>query len=448
MTKISRRDLLATSASAATLALAAPRLAFAQDQTLPESLLRDAATTIDFRNWGSNGPEIEGSHRFLDAHADAAVRWVNVNFGKFRDTLTAEFVGGSNLDASTVPETELSGWADAAFLMPVDDMPGYDALVADAIPAAIDSGRGLDGRHYGIPYTSDPFGYVYNRKVLNDAGFGDAPTTMDELRTQMQAIKKSGLQEFPLHLGLKQQPGQMWSLWGFVYASGGSMFNEEDEPVFDGTDDTLANVLEWYIAAVNDWKIVGPDDFGKNWGDGRNDIKQGLVSGGCLARWTLRFGNVDDDSSVRGDVFLSVMPGLNGNDGSAVGAFHQIGIAANSKNPELAWEFIHHLSGPEADNSYRTHRERSIAFGGRGAYFPALNHPDYVKMVETICNGETDSYRKISETVRQKEAVKTFWYPEWEAFWMQQVQDAINGETNVKDALSASADRARKLAKG
>ena len=264
----------------------------------------------------------------------------------------------------------------------------------------------------------------------------------------MEGIKKAGIQEYPLHLGLRKQPGQMWSIWCLVFGSGGSLFNEENEPLFDGADDTLQNVLEWYVAAVNDWKIVGPDDFGKNWADGRNAMKQGLISGGFLARWGLRFSNVDPDSSVQGQVFLGLVPGLERNDVATVGAFHQIGISANSKNPELAWDFIRHISGPEADGSYKTLRVRTIAFGGRAAYFPVLNHPDYKAMVENISNGETDVYDKISEIVKQKEGVKTFWYPEWEDYWMTQVQEALNKKQSVRDALVASADRARRLARG
>ena len=95
----------------------------------------------------------------------------------------------------------------------------------------------------------------------------------------------------------------------------------------------------------------------------------------------------------------------------------------------------------------RDRRGRTIAFGGRAAYFPALKHSDYAEMVSKTNNGETDNYFKISEIVKQKQGVKTFWYPEWEAFWMQQVQDALTKKTSVKDALSASADRARKLAR-
>ena len=48
----------------------------------------------------------------------------------------------------------------------------------------------------------------------------------------------------------------------------------------------------------------------------------------------------------------------------------------------------------------------------------------------------------------QKQGVKTFWYPEWEDYWMQQVQDALTKKQSVKDALAASADRARRLARG
>ena len=446
--KLSRRNFLKTSAGASALALAAPRIALGQDMGQPESLMRDADRVLSFRSWGSVPAEIKETHRFLEQNPDASIEWVNINFAKFRDTLTTEFVGQSGLDATTVPETELSGWADAGFLHAVDDMPGIDEIRANALEGSTTAGKGLDGRQYGIPYTADPFGYIYNRKNLNEAGFSDPPKNMDELRTQMEAIKKAGIQEYPLHLGLKKQPGQMWSIWCLVLGSGGSLFNEENEPLFDGADDTLKNVLEWYVAAVNDWKIVGPDDFGKNWADGRNAMKQGLISGGFLARWGLRFSNVDPDSSVQGQVYLGLVPGLERNDVATVGAFHQIGISANSPNPDLAWDFIRHISGPEADGSYKTLRVRTIAFGGRAAYFPVLNHPDYTAMVQNICNGETDAYEKISEIVMQKQGVKTFWYPEWEDYWMQQVQDALTKKQSVQDALSASADRARRLARG
>ena len=108
---------------------------------------------------------------------------------------TSLAIGRSDLDATTVPETELSGWADAGFLHAVDDMPGIEEIRASALEGSTVAGRGLDGRQYGIPYTADPFGYVYNRKHLNDAGFSDPPRNMDELRMQMEAIKKAGIQE-------------------------------------------------------------------------------------------------------------------------------------------------------------------------------------------------------------------------------------------------------------
>jgi multiple sugar transport system substrate-binding protein len=447
MNTISRRGFLATTAAATAMTAAGPRIAHAQDRADPASLLRGVGTTLEFRNWGAIGREVEGANRFLDANSDLSVNWVNVSFGSFRDAMATEFVGGSRLDATTIPESELAGWAEAGFIRPVDDLPGYEDLAADALGGAVTAGLGIDGRAYGIPYTSDPFGYVYNRRILNEAGFEAPPTTMDEVRTQMEAIKKAGLQEFPLHLSLKQEPGQMWSIWGFVFASGGRLFDDGAEPLFDGADDTLRNVLEWYVAAVNDWKIAGPDDFGKNWADGRNDMKQGLISAGCLADWALRFSNVDEDSSVKGEVFLALMPGLNGNDGASVGAFHQIGVTGSTTNVDPSWRFVHHLSGPEADGSYQTHRERSIGFGGRGAYKSVLAHPDYRAMVDRITNGDSAAHGEIAARVRQKDAVKQFWYPEWEAFWMQQVQDAVSRKVGVVDALKASADRARALAR-
>lgn len=443
---MSRRGALGLTAGLAA-SVAAGRLA-AQNQADPATLKRAGKTILNFRAWerypASDIPELS---RFLDRNTDLSIQWVSAPFGRYRDVMIAEFVAQTPLDVVQVPETELAGWVDSGWLMPLDGLPGLETIMAAATPTAVAGTKGLNGKTYALPFLSDAFGFAYDHEVLTKAGFAKTARNLDELRVQMQAVKKGGIDEFPLSLAMKKQPGQFWSLWATVYASGAELFDDANAPLFDKADHPLAPILDWYVAAINDWKFTSPDDLQRDWGASRTGIRAGTVKFGYMAQYALAEFNVWPDSKAAGKIRMGLVPGLERNDVGTVGYAHSVGVAAATKNKDAAWRAVRAYAGPDETGAFTMPRARLLSEGGRSPYPGLISDPEVGDLVKRMTGGDATDFNMLSKIGRQRKGIKTTWYPEWEQFMMSQVQEALIKKITVKAAITASANEARRLAK-
>ena len=444
---ISRRRALGLSAGLSA-ALAAGNL-LAQDAASPATLKRAGRTVLNFRAWerypASDIPEL---NRFLDRNPNLSIQWVSAPFGRYRDAMIAEFVAGTPLDIVQVPETELAGWADSKWLMPLDGLPGLDVILGAATPTAVSGTKALNGRTVAVPFLSDAFGFAYDHEAMTKAGFSTTPKNLDELRVQMQAVKKAGLAEYPLSLAMKRQPGQFWSLWATLYASGAEYFDDANAPVFDRPGHPLEAILEWYVAAINDWKITALDDMQRDWGASRTGVRSGTVKFGYMAQYALAEFNVWPDSKAAGKIRMGLVPGLERNDVGTVGYAHSVGLATATKDKDAAWRTLRAYAGPDETGQFTMPRARLLSEGGRSPYPNLIADSRVDDLVKRMNVGDTGPFNTLSKLARQRKGIKTIWYPEWEPFMMAQIQDALTKKISVKSAISASAAEARRLAKG
>lgn len=443
---LGRRGFLAGSAALAATGLTM-RGALAQSLDDPASLRRPGGAVVHMRAWERYpASDIPGLNAFLDANPDLSIEWASAPFARYRDRLIAEFIGGTPLDVIQVPETELAAWADSEWLMPLDAFEGAADILARATPAAADASRGADGRIYALPAFSDAFGLAYNVETFNAAGFERPGATLDELRAQMETIKADGLDEYPLSLGMGRQAGQFWSLWATLYASGGDMFDAEGQPAFDAPGHPLRDILEWYVAAYNDWRIVGLEDLQHDWGTVRTNIRSGAVTAGYMAQYALTEFNARPDSAVTGKIKIALVPGLEGNDIGTVGYAHGVGIAANTSDPDIAWRTLHAYAGPGEDGSWALTEARAMDQGGRCPFPEVYESGQLQALIQQITLEDAEEFNRLSEISRAKQGLKAPWYPEWEQGFMTQVQEALLTTTTVEAAISTSADLARRLA--
>lgn len=443
---ITRRHALGMGAGFAA-ALASGGLA-AQDAMAPATLRRAGRTVLNFRAWerypASDIPEL---NRFLDRNADLSIQWVSAPFARYRDSMIAEFVARTPIDVVQIPETELAGWSDSDWLMPLDRLPGLDTILGAATPTAVSGTKDLKGRTVAVPFLSDAFGFAYDHDALTRAGFAKTARNLDELRVQMQAVKRAGIDDFPLSLAMKKQPGQFWSLWATLYASGGEYFDDANAPIFDRPGHPLEAILDWYVAAINDWKIVSEDDLQRDWGASRTTIRAGTVKFGYMAQYALAEFNVWPDSRAAGKIRMGLVPGLERNDVGTAGYAHSVGLAATSRNRDAAWRALRAYAGPDETGAFTMPRARLLSEGGRSPFPNLVSDPAVGDLVNRMNIGDTADFNTLSRLGRQRKGIKTTWYPEWEQFMMSQFQEALIKKTSVKAAIAASATEARRLAR-
>ena len=169
---LSRRFFLQLTAAAC--AAAVPSRLFAQDANAPASLRR-GGTVLQMRAWERYpAADIPGLARYLDSHPNQSIEWASTPYSRYRDRMIAEFISGASLDIVQLPESEIAGWAESGWLLQLDGLPGAEALLASATPAAREGTKGVDGKTYGLPYLSDAFGFAYDAEALNKAGIRQA----------------------------------------------------------------------------------------------------------------------------------------------------------------------------------------------------------------------------------------------------------------------------------
>jgi multiple sugar transport system substrate-binding protein len=443
---ISRRGALGLAAAAAAL-YPMGRLG-AQQAADPASLRRAGRTVLNFRAWerypASDIPQLA---RFLDRNADLSIQWVSTPFARYRDVMIAEFIARTPVDVVQVPETELAGWADSGWLAPLDGLQGLDTVLGAATPTAVSGTKGLDGKTYALPFLSDAFGFAYDHEVLSRAGFARTARNLDELREQMQAVKRAGLDEFPLSLAMRRQPGQFWSLWATLYASGAELFDDAGAPVFDQPGHPLAAILEWYVAAINDWRITSPDDLQRDWGASRTAIRAGTVKFGYVAQYSLAEFNIWPDSRAAGRIKLALVPGLERNDIGTVGYAHSVGMAAAARDKPAAWRALRAYAGPDETGAFAMPRARLLSEGGRSPFPNLIADPEVGEFVTRMNLGDTADFNRLSALGRQRTGIKTTWYPEWEQAMMGTFQEALLKRVTVRAAITSAANDARRLAR-
>jgi multiple sugar transport system substrate-binding protein len=90
-------------------------------------------------------------------------------------------MSGTTPDLARTDIIDVAQYANEDYLMKLDDMPGFDQIKADTFEGPMSTCT-FNGSYYAIPLDTNTKIAVYNKKLLAQAGFNDAPKTMDELQ--------------------------------------------------------------------------------------------------------------------------------------------------------------------------------------------------------------------------------------------------------------------------
>jgi multiple sugar transport system substrate-binding protein len=87
------------------------------------------------------------------------------------------------------------------------------------------------GKTYAACYSNDFRMSMYNKKMFQKAGITSFPATFDELATDVEKLKASGVQ-YPLSIPMAATEGGVTPWYLLTLAMGGQLFDENNKPVF------------------------------------------------------------------------------------------------------------------------------------------------------------------------------------------------------------------------
>ena len=144
--------------------------------------------------------------------------------------MVLRFRGGTQTDVAYVGQDWLPAWAAAGFLAPLDDIAPADVLAdlkSDMAGFAL-SDMTYKGKLYGLPYYADTISFIYNKKILEDAGIA-VPTTWEEVTAAAEKLKAGGM-EHPIVYEFDQElPNFFDAFVAQAYGRGGDLFDAEQQ---------------------------------------------------------------------------------------------------------------------------------------------------------------------------------------------------------------------------
>jgi multiple sugar transport system substrate-binding protein len=256
---------------------------------------------------------------FEASHPGSKVQNVYVPYDQMNSKLVAATGAGSGPDVAVFNGAEYGTLAAGGVLQPMDSMLSGFADKGQLPDSVVHK---LDNKTYAVQGYVNLLGLWYNQDILTELGL-QPPTTLAELETDMAAAKAKGYTGMTL-CGLPQGQGE-WQAYPWLSAKGFTYGAADQTKLADG----LALVRGWvdkgYVPQESvTWDQTVP--FQK--------FAAGKVLFAENGNWQMGTAKTDAKFNY-GVVQLPI-----GNSGKVYLGGEGEGIGANSKNAQLAWEYI------------------------------------------------------------------------------------------------------------
>lgn len=253
----------------------------------------------------------------------------------------------------------IAGWVAAIHeiggLEPLNDY--FTADEWSKIPKSSLDSVTFDGKIMAMPWVPGPIVMFYNRNLMQQAGLDPEkpPQTWPELMQQAKAICAlpdiNGAPVYGIALRTQRNPNSaQWTI-PIIYGHGGDLYDENGD-VKINTEATRA-AYAWVQELVQD----GCSPAGFSIDETRNTMsagRAGFIFEGPWGRGL--FDNMSGGKIVTapdGDVWLAPMPADPSGNRRTIGNPHEITISSNSKQKQLAAEFIRYIVfDPEFTDAY------------------------------------------------------------------------------------------------
>ncbi|WP_251453384.1 extracellular solute-binding protein [Microbacterium sp. Marseille-Q6648] len=223
------------------------------------------------------------------------------------------------------------------FLEPLGDTSSFEDTYR-FLPAA-----SYDGTQYGIAFGGNANGVVYNKRVFDEAGVTELPTTEDEWLEALQQVKDN-TDAIPLYTNYKDG-------WPLTQSFGnlGVVTNDPDAPMTmaedpapwtEGTDMYAIDSLLYESVAAG---LTEDDPLTTNWEQSKVDLGTGKIAAMTLGSWAISQmqAAAEDNGASADDIgFMAFPANVDGTQYAVVGGDYNLAVSRHSDAKAAAWAWI------------------------------------------------------------------------------------------------------------
>lgn len=381
-------------------------------------------------DWANVPPEV-----LADFTAKTGVKaTINVaGFGAIHDKVAV--AGAANTPYADVTEfdwTWTGQFAAAGWYEPLDGI--IDPTILADIPN--ETSFSAAGRPYAVCYSNDFRIGAYNTDQFSKAGIAAAPTTFDELLTDLRTLKSKGVSKSPLTMPLSASEGTSSAWYLLTTAMGGTLFDDAGQPAFSDPTSPAYKAFDFMVSAYKEG-LIGPGAISPD-----TDADGAFTSGAAAVTLTagpdeLVVSNDPTTSKIVGKAALMLEPGASG-PGGTIGSPEGLGIMTTSQHKAAAAAFITWWMQPD------TLKKLQSTLGLL---------PCRASVVSDLISSKTLVGGDILST--QLQALKPLfpngaptWYNEFSTDASSQLNAAARGDLSVADAIKTLTDQTKSLTGG
>ena len=226
-------------------------------------------------------------------------------------------------------------------------------MKTNIFPAAW-NGVTRNGKVYGMPWIMDVKYFMYNKDILQKAGFTNPPTTWEEMLDQAKVIKQKSLVTYPIDWSWAQKEAVICDFTALLFGNGGAFLDASGKPVFN--NDKGVQTLAWMKSTI-DQGLTNPSSISND----ENAVEADFLAGKAAfaVNWLFQYSDSNDPtkSQIVGKAAFAPMPvfaaaAQAGVKGSSVDGSSSFAIMATTPYPDQTWKFLTYLASNEIQTKY------------------------------------------------------------------------------------------------
>ncbi|MEU8200925.1 extracellular solute-binding protein [Streptosporangium sp. NPDC049046] len=379
--------------------------------------------------WDTVRPDSEGPtfqaliKEFQAKYPNIKVNYVNVPSDQAQNKFqTAAQAGTGAPDVVRSEVAWTSQFASLGYLQPLDGTRAVENE-SDFLASPLSSTK-YDGKSYAVPQVTDTLALLYNKRLLKEAGWDKAPTTVEELKKASLDVKeKTGVNGLALNV-------DAYFLLPFIYGEGGDLLDVQNKKI---TVNSPANAKA--MASVADLITSGAAPkpaIQDSYANAMTALKDGKAAMIYNGPWALAEVYQGKEFADKENLGIAPVPAGSVKAGAPTGGWNYA-IYAGSKNLDASYEFVRFMSTPEAQAKIA--KEIGLLPTRTSAY----DNPDVQG------NKDVATFKPIIDT-----AVARPWIPEGGQLFqplLESYQSLVGGKTSPEDMVKTVDEKYRGIFK-
>jgi multiple sugar transport system substrate-binding protein len=401
--------------------------------------IRFSGWTYDLEKVGENLSKFES---WVATEADPAfpgtsVEMEDAGYGEFDTHITTTFAAGGSYDVMYGSDHWLSKWAEAGWVVPLEDhFPELKKYSRDIAPYSVEA-MTYKGKLYGLPYYTDVMYFIYNKRMLAEAGIEAPPETWAEVTEQGQKLRQAGITSDPLMVGLKAGSWFDEGFFALIYSEGGTLFDDDLNPVFKTDSGPIYDMIEWVKESIDTTRVIPRKVIEMTAVDVQQAFKKGDTAFAIVPGYMIREFNTPGISEVAGEADVALMPGKSHfTDGYSRMYLMGKSALSNESLKQASWALIEFLGGETTVDGVKAYHIAKRWAIENGLGFSVLSLWNDAEVDRVFSNmGNTEVMKAQKEKAKSKEGISAPWFAEWISLVRTEVQKAILGEEPTSVAL-------------